>query len=271
MDRGYLFIGLGESYITEITRLIDTIRKVGDIYPMSIITSVDDVEYCKTLNYFDKIIPIDYTNDLFLNNNNGFEKYGSIPKILMLDMSPYDETIFIDSDVLCQYSTNQVWDSMSSLNQCVTMTGSIHSNDWHFGHINNVSKIVGKSVPMTHAGIIYFKKSHKDLKLFIKTLYDIWENYNEYGLLRLYKNSRIEEPIYAIAFAKLDYVPLEFSETAIMTFNYHADIEIPSNIQTMGKKHSVTYTTLTPISFIHMFKQNSKGDYLPLYNKIMNL
>ena len=86
MNRGYLFIGLGDYYIDEVLNLSKMIRKVGDILPISIICLEDDIEKLKSKNIFDKIIPINFNDDLFKTALTDFEKYGAIPKILMLNM-----------------------------------------------------------------------------------------------------------------------------------------------------------------------------------------
>ncbi|CAB4143363.1 Alpha-mannosyltransferase [uncultured Caudovirales phage] len=124
MNRGYFFIAFGTQYIEELKMLVNTLRKVGDTLPISVLTSEQDADYCKSLNIFDKIVIYDFNNELSLRTNTSFEKYGAVPKILMLKLTPYEETIFVDSDVLCQYNPEHVWELMREKKSSSMYSGS---------------------------------------------------------------------------------------------------------------------------------------------------
>lgn len=272
MKRGYFFVAFGKQYIEELKMLVNTLRNVGDKLPISVLTSYEDNDYCKSLNIFDEIITYDFSNELSTNTNTLFEKYGGVPKILMLKLTPYEETIFTDSDVLCQYNPEHVWDLMREKNQAVCVMGTEYAPDWHFGFNHIVSKNLGKNVPATHTGILYWNKNNPEFEKFYDALIHIWNNYESYKLLKQFRGGRAEEPVYAVAFALMDYLPIDGNKYSIMTFNYHKDIELPSNIQTCGEMWNRNPIIMEkPIPFIHMFKDIRGEHYEIIYEKLMNI
>lgn len=57
-----------------------------------------------------------------------------------------------------------------------------------------------------------------------------------------------------------------------MTFNYHKDIELPSNIQTGGNMWNTNPIIMEkPLPFIHMFRYNRGEHYNILYNRLINM
>jgi hypothetical protein len=260
-----LFIGLGDYYIDEVINLLKMIRKVGDTLPISIICLEKDVENLKSKNIFDKIIPINFNDSLFQTALTDFEKFGAIPKILMLNMTPYEETIFTDSDMLCQYNTTHVWDILSNTTQCINLVGQNFSPEWHFGYNWKVSHFIGKEVPETHSGIVYWNKSHHQFDRFYYNLIDIWNRYDYYQMLRWFRGGRPDEAIFAVALANMDYKVLEFSETPVITFNYDENVVFPCNIQTIPNIVELD----KPIPFIHMFKPH-RNAYLKLVDRLLN-
>ena len=56
-------------------------------------------------NLFDKLIILDESNELFGEVNLNHEKYGVVASFFMFDLAPYDETMIIDTDVLCTSDT----------------------------------------------------------------------------------------------------------------------------------------------------------------------
>lgn len=271
MNRGYFFVAFGKQYIEEVKMLVNTLRKVGDTLPISVLTSNEDFDYCKSLNIFDEIIVYDFNNELSLSAKTAFEKYGAIPKILMLKLTPYDESIFVDSDTLCQYNPENVWNLMRQKNQAVCTIGLEYSPDWHFGFNHIVSENLGKNVPETHTGIVYWNKNNSDFDKFYDTLINVWNTYDSYKLLKQFRGGRVEEPVYAVTFALMNYLPIDGTKYAIMTHNYHSEIKLPSNIITGGIMYNILTKLDSPIPFIHMFKDNRGAHYEIIYNKLMNM
>lgn len=269
MSRGYLFLAFGTQYINEVINLVKMIRKSGDTLPISVVCGKDDNEKIQNTNLFDKIIIENFDDSIFSDDElckTSFEQFCLIPRLLFYKYLVYDETIITDTDMLCQYNPSNVWNIMASLNQAVVMTGKNHSPKWHFGYNEEISKNLGKNVPESHGGIFYIDKNHNDFDKFFELSIDVYKKYDEYGLKRMFRDGRVDEPVFAIVNALIDYKVLEFCEHPIITFNYGGNHEIPSKLQTICDKELENY-----IPFIHMFKKGNSPDYKKLFKKIMNL
>jgi hypothetical protein len=272
MNRGYLLLAFGRYYIDEASNLVRTLRKFGDEYPVSVLCNSEDIEYITSIKLFDKIIPFDFNNEFSKMDKTSFEKYGSTPKILMMDYSPYDETIYTDTDMLVQSRTNKVWDKMSSLNQPYVVPGV--SADLNDSVVISVSKNLNKDITKMHSihsGIVYYNKTHTEFNLFSDTLKYFWKNYNESGLsVRSFRGGKADEHAILAAVSKLNYEVVNPLKFPIITHSYHSDIELPSNIVTDGNMYSVLTTLDSPIPFIHMFKIH-RNHYDILYDRLINM
>jgi len=272
MNRGYLFLCFGKHYVDEASNLVRTLRKFGDEYPVSILCNFEDVDYANSTKLFDKVIVFDFDNEFSKMDRTSFEKYGGTPKILMYDYSPYDETIYTDTDMLVQSDTSEVWNMMASYNQPYIATGgSVDANDILIRNISNKLNTPTSQMNVIHSGIVYYNKNHNEFQLFLETLKYFWQNYDEYGLsARNFRGGKADEHALIAASTKLNYKVIDPTKVAIITHNYHSDIELPSNIVTGGTMHNVLVKLDSPIPFIHMFKDNRKH-YDILYNRLMNI
>jgi hypothetical protein len=272
MNRGYLFLCFGKSYIDEAFNLVRTLRKFGDEYPVSILCNEEDVEYATSERLFDRVIVFDFDNEFSKMDKTEFEKYGGTPKILMMEYSPYEETIYTDTDMLVQSNTKNVWNIMSSLNQPYVTTGI--PADINDALIASLSKKLNKDISemhFIHSGIVYYNKTHKDFNLFLETLKYFWKNYDEYNLsIRRFMGGKADEHAILATITKLNYQVINPTKIAIITHNYHDDIELPSNIVTGGSMYNILTKLDSPIPFIHMFKTHRKH-YDIIYNRLINL
>lgn len=272
MNRGYLFLCFGRYYVDEVCNLVRMLRKFEDEYPVSILCNLEDVDYANSTELFDKVIVFDFDNEFSKMDRTSFEKYGGTPKILMMEYSPYDETIYTDSDMLVQSNTKSVWDEMSSVNQPYVLTGA--PADGSDNLIISLSKKLNKNIidmNFVHSGIVYYNKTHKDFNLFLETLKYFWKNYDEYNLsIRNFRGGKADEHAILAAMTKLNYEVINPTKVAIITHNYHSNIELPSNIVTGGSMYNVLSELNIPIPFIHMFK-NYRNHYDILYNRLINM
>lgn len=265
MNQGYFFIALGERYIKECFLLSQTIRKHGDNRPISLLVHKEDVDYAKKLNIFDQYLIFEPNDDLWNNCTTGFEKYCLYPRVNFDKYLPYEENIIVDSDVLCQFNTQHVWDYMSSRKECVGMLGRKKDNNWHWGQIEKVSEKYGKHVPHVHGGFFYLRKE-KFLNDFFDYSREVFWKYDEYGCQRAFRGGRVDEIIFAITHSHFDMFPVEFDEYPVMTFNYEPDIMIPSKLQTEGGQNIELQNY---IPFVHMFDKMEGRKFSVLYHKIM--
>jgi len=267
MNQGYLLIALGQRYIDECLLLANTIRKVGDNRPISLLVHQQNVEYAQSKSMFDELIIFQPNDDLWKSCVTSFEKYCLYPRINFEKYIPYNETIIIDSDVLCQYNPEQVWKYMSYQPLSIRMLGRHNDSNWHWGHITEVSTLYGKHVPHVHGGFFYLRKGSL-LNEFFDYCREVFYRYDEYGCKRYFRGGKVDEIIFAIAHSYFDLLPIEFDEFPVMTFNYSEYIDIPSKLQTEANQN---IELADYIPFVHMFDKMESSQFGSLYNKIMQI
>jgi hypothetical protein len=267
---GYFFIGLGTRYIEECYNLALTIKKQKDYRPIAIMVNEADLDFAKSKNVFDIFINFKIFDDnIRCLCHNYFEKNCLYPRLYLPEYTPFDETIIVDSDVLCQYSPNKIWNYVKNKNFPVQMVGYKDDPSWQSGNIHKVSEAFGKHVPCVHGGFFYINKKDDKTKDFFDYVKNLIFRYDEFKCPRGYPNFMVDEILFAITHAHFEISPIEFDEFPIMTFNYDDKIEIPSTLQTYGKNNTSTYLN-SPIPFIHMFDKLHGQNYNYILNKILN-
>lgn len=265
MTQGYFFIALGPRYIEECAILSRTIRKHGDTRPISLLIHQHDEAYARSFNLFDHCVYFEPSGPMWSECVTGFEKYCLYPR-LRFDLSiPYDETIIVDSDVLCQSSPDPVWAYMSSRPCPVGMMGRRDDPSWHWGTIREVSDAFGKHVPHVHGGFFYLRKESKMYEFFLYAR-ELFTLYDTYRCKRYFRGGKVDEIIFAMAHAKFDWWPIEFDEYPVMTFNYTPEVVIPSRLQTEGNQN-IELSGYIP--FVHMFDKMEGANFQSLYRAIM--
>ena len=266
--QGYLFITLGKEYIDECTYLVNTMRKNGDNRPVTLWIHAQDEEYARALNMFDGFIHFDNSldNKIWQECQTSFEKYCLYPRLFFDKVLPYDETIITDTDMLCQYSTESMWDKLHKQKLNVRMLGRKYDYKWHWGTILEVSKAYGKHVSHVHGGFFYLRRSDFTNKFFTYCR-EVFFKYDQYKCKRAFRGGRVDEIIFAISHSHFDLAPIEFDDIPIMTFNYSKNIKIPSKLQTEGNQNEELSDY---IPFVHMFDKSVGIKFRNLYGKIMN-
>lgn len=262
---GYFFVAIGKRYIDECYNLSLTIRKHGDKRPISLLINEGDEEYALSKNIFDKLIYFNPNDKLFNDCETSFEKYCLYPRINFDKYLPYDKNIITDSDMLCIHNMDKVWQTFNENEQPVQMIGFKNDLTWHWGTLKDVIEAYGKHVPHTHGGIFYIKKSEK-LKDFFSYCREIFYKYEDYKCKKYFRGGKVDEIIFAIAFSKFDYEPLEFTDYSIMTFNIPGTAKIPTKIQTANNIYKIMDD---PIPLVHMFEKMEGENYKKLFERIM--
>lgn len=257
MMQGYILIALGKVYIDEAVLAAKSIRKQGDPRPINILIRSEDEQYAKDKDSFTDITIFEPVSDFYDQCKVGFEKFGTYPKINLIHYSRYDENIFIDTDVLCQYNADSLWEYLRGRDNDVAMMGTKTDPSWHWGTINEVSAAFGKDVPHIHGGFLYFRKTSVD---FFEFCDKIAYRYDDLKCKRFYKGGMCDEIIFALAHSNFDYDPIEFDRYPIMTFNYGPDIDLPSRLQTHNNTILEDY-----IPFIHVY---DRSRLVPLFKRI---
>lgn len=266
MTQGYLLIALGRQYIHESKLFLDTLRKVGDTRPVSLLIHPDDTEYAQSLNVFDRLILFTPNNQIWNDCTTSFEKYCLYPRLHLMGYLVYDETIVVDSDVLVQSNPEHVWNYLSNQPIPVRMLGRVNDPSWHWGHIDDVSAAYKKKVPHVHGGFFYLRNTVQ-IDGFFNYAMEVFYRYDEYHCQRAFRGGKVDEILFAITHAYFNLNPIEFDEYPIMTFNYMPFLMIPSKLQTEGGQNKLMQD-YPP--FVHMFDKMQSNSFKILYGKIMN-
>jgi hypothetical protein len=258
---GYILLGLGEKYVKECEYFVKTLRKQGDFRPVSIV--VLDKKHVSSSDVFDKIILFEiFDKDLWNECKTSFEKYCLYPRLFLNRYSQYEKNITVDSDMLCQCSTDKVWNFLDG--RKLAQLGLKIDESWHWGYIKEVSYAFGKTVSHVHGGFFYFIKDDSFVNDYFDYAKKVFYKYDEYSCRSMYTGGKTDEILFAIAHAHFNIDPIEFDEFPIMTFNVE---NIPSSIQTTTGKD---FHTLIP--FIHCFGYKPGTDeFMEKYQKILNL
>lgn len=266
MTQGYLLLALGRRYIDECVFLAKTLRKQNDYRPISLVIHPEDEQYALSINDFDQLIHFKPRGNIWIDCQNNFEKYCLYPRLHLDEYSPYGETIIVDSDVLCQFSPEHIWNYLTNRTSPIAMLGRLYDPNWHWGQISEVWKKYGRHVPHVHGGFFYLRKDPFLTEFFDYCKEAFWK-YDDYGCKRLYQGGRVDEIIFAIAHSKFNLLPIGFDEYPIMSFNYTLGMRIPSRLQTEGGQN---IELINYIPFVHMFDKMNGTNFQHLYKEIMD-
>jgi hypothetical protein len=187
LNKGFLTIAYGApKYIRMGKALARSIRYFNTLIPLAVITDSQDKEL---ISLFDFVIPIN-------------PRYGSgVKQKLFLDQyTPFEETIFIDSDCLVYRDPAILWEMYKRYNRafCIKGWGYLGPNDNHYSvtNLNNyLSAHNVNKIGAFNSGLFYFDSSKEALAIFktARTLCDDKE-------LKSFKNSHLnDEPVFAMA------------------------------------------------------------------------
>lgn len=265
--QGYFFIAIGKQYIDECVALAKTIRKCGDNRPISLLIDPKDEYYAKSKEIFHKYVYFQPSGEIWNECKTGFEKFCLYPRLHLNDYLIYDETIIVDSDVLCQFSTNKLWQYLSGQEKCIVMLGRKVDHNWHWGHIDNVIKRFGRHVSHVHGGFFYLRKNSEYLgKFFSMAKFFFW-SYDDFDCRRAFRGGKVDEILFALTHSFFNMMPLEFDEFPAMTFNIDATANLPTKLQTEGGQN---IELIEPAPFIHFFDKLGGRNHSAALMKILN-
>lgn len=266
MSEGFLSIALGKPYIDECSYLVRTLRKQGNTQPFSVIIKEEDKSYAEEKKLFDKFIMFDDSDGLLSKCNTDFERYCLYPKLTLYKNLPYDETIVLDTDVLCQSNPNKVWDYFRDKNCPLVFLGRYHSPFNYNRSLRSMISKYGKHIPYVHTGIFYVKKDGflDDFFTYCKYVFD---NYEEFGCVTWGERGKNDEPIVAIAHSHFNMTPIEFNKYGIMTFStYDKNMELPTKVIYQDGENKLMDDY---IYFIHVRRESPSVNPKVFYNRLM--
>ncbi|MFD2550397.1 hypothetical protein ACFSQP_01085 [Bizionia sediminis] len=158
-EKGYLYVANRPKFVNEAITSVTSLKKYNKeesclICPQNVFTS-------ELNNFFDIIII-----------NNEIEKYTYLSKVLGLNKSPFEKTIFLDSDTFITDEISELFDLLDFVDIATTSEENLHTTepfDFKYREI----------FPEFNSGVIVYRKNKSTQTLFID-----WFNIcQEYGII----------------------------------------------------------------------------------------
>ncbi len=188
MSKGFITIATGEYFCQLAINMVKSYRySAKNPYPFAVITDENGVETLK--DYFDKIV---------LNND---ESTGYSVKLNIGDLSPFDETIFIDADTLIVRDISDWWKAFENSGYDVAVWGwNCDINDKRAGKLisstaqnkYNIKRYIG-----FNGGVYYFKNNEAAKKIFCRAK-ELMDSYIEDDQ-HLFNGKCGDEPVMAVS------------------------------------------------------------------------
>lgn len=182
---GILTIAQGEKRYINMAKMLALSLKINDPnIRRAVVTDAPDDEF---RGFYDICIPYEPAYGKGLNQKLHLDKY-----------SPFDETLFIDSDCLAVKPLGPAV-ALCSEHLFAVFGDQVTSGEWYMDVAAMCKKFGCPSLPMFNGGTYYFKGSETATKIYNQAR-KLKENYTENGFTG-FRNSINEEPVIAVAMA----------------------------------------------------------------------
>ena len=201
MSKGILTIATGKAkYINMAIALAKSLRINSPGWPIALVTDQQDPKFS---NYFDHVV---YN----ANSPSGF-----VQKTLIYDLSPFEETLFIDCDCLIYKDLSPLFSYLQQ--QEVSAIGiKVHSGNWIHPNVEELLEKEGLPYLIMHnGGIYYFRKSDLASKVFARAK-DYLVRYDEIGFNKL-RDKKAHEPLMTCSMSYFNLEPLNNAEIDMRT------------------------------------------------------
>lgn len=145
MSRGFIYIANQEKFKAEAILSARSLKRFTSL-PITIILTEDLID--DQLNIFDTVII-----------NNELKKYTYLSKIIGMGDTPYDETIFLDSDTFICNSIDNLFDLLDYFDFSTTIEAKRHTTKRDDMILKNV-------LPEFNTGVILYRNNHIMNKIF---------------------------------------------------------------------------------------------------------
>jgi hypothetical protein len=220
MSKGYLILAQNNSKNDYVRMAYVTAMSIkltqSEVKDVTLVTDVPEAVPHHYADAFDKILPIIWYDDA-LNSEWKIEN-----RWKLYHLSPYQETIILDSDMLFLSDVSHWWNYLSK-NHDIFITDKVRTyrnelvvNDYYR------KAFTGNDLPNTYSAFSYFKKS-PDAELFWKTVEMVVKNWEEFYLKYLKTNRPMHLSIdvaFAIAVKLLGFEDKVFSTLEYPTFTH---------------------------------------------------
>ena len=246
MTRGFLTIAYGPlQYVRMAKGLARSMRFHNPAISLAVITDSHDRELGRL---FDHLIALD-------------ESFGSgVSQKLHVDhYTPYDETLFVDSDCLAFADPEPLWESYrQSGGFGVRGWTYLVAGDTHYG-VEDMGRALTRCgirrLGAFNSGLFYFDKSASARKVF-ETARELSQRPQELGL-KTFKNSPCaDEPVFALALEMNGIPMLPWDEGRAMCTATADDLEGLERINVFaGQRRLIRYQTITEPVILHFHFQ----------------
>ncbi|MCX7592722.1 MAG: hypothetical protein N2235_02960 [Fischerella sp.] len=147
----------------------------------------------KHLKVFDYIIDLDF-------DNSAEDEWKLGNEYQIYELSPYNETIKVESDILFGYSIDRWWDYLQRRDlHFPTFVRDYKNNLIESSAYRDVHQV--NNLPNIYSGLFYFKKNDITEKFFyfVKLVYDNWPFYRDYLLKNHCETQLTTDVAFAIA------------------------------------------------------------------------
>jgi hypothetical protein len=271
--QGYLTLATGSRLYLEIALNLALSIKLND--PARRLCLVTDAEMDVPdtyLPFFDRIV--------LLSSRPGF--HGCLNKLRVNEVSPYDETMFIDSDcLLIKNDMDRHWAKFSSNGFMIAGTKRTQGNWYNFSIAKVIEKLDISYMVQMNSGVFYFRKGAES-DLFFKAALELVEQHKE--LLGTFHRNRLQladEPFIGAALGKLSIEPIAYNpaEGSIMIttvrsskesfnpFTHTSQIVKHSDFRVLGRFFPGTSVWHSP-TLAHFVKLKPKRIYNRLSDRL---
>ena len=190
-------------------------------------------------------------------------------KMRILDLSPFDETIFIDADSLIYRDLNPLWDLFKD-GPDVGVLGTILPLDdgigwWDMKHLGELKSRVEYKMTC-QGGIYYVRNNGKDLPAFTETCRFISDHYLDYHF-RIFEDSYSDEMIISLASCVHHYKPVK---DWMEVFAYYPGVRIFEQDVLSGTLRYGCYMPFNDSVLIHFGVANTRYKWL-YYKEVFKL
>lgn len=269
--QGYITLATGSAFYLEMAVNLVLSTKYNDpLRPVCLVTDREMTIPDAYRSFIDHIAIID--------PKPGF--FGCLNKLRINEASPYDETMFVDSDcILVKNDMDRHWNKFQCPGFSIAGDKVAKGHWYNFAIEDVISKLDIQYLVKMNSGVFYFRAGKEAADFFQTALNLVEEHKNLLGSFHRNKLQLADEPFIGATMGKLAIEPISYeaAEGTIMMTTWNASCEAfdPISRESSIVKHGdfalldrffPRHRVLHSPSFAHFVKLKPKA----LYNKISN-
>ena len=170
MTRGYVMVAMGDEYVKQAYLCATSIKRTQTVKNVSLVTS--DKVSKEYRSVFDKIIEVPW------HDKNARSFYKTEHRWKVFHLTPYEETVVLDTDMLFLSDVSHWWkyfsqNSIGFVNKVKNYKGITIQDDYYR------KAFTANDLPNIYCAFHYFKKDDTALKYY-EVLNSVCENYKEF-------------------------------------------------------------------------------------------